>query len=52
MIEVVVSASVLDGVVNKEEVVRSSLREKVDQLSSKDKEWIARLCAALSPPLN
>ena len=51
MIEVVGSAPLVGGVVNKEEVARSSLREKVERLSSKDKEWVARLCAALSPPL-
>ena len=50
MIEVVGSASVVDGVVNKEEVARSSLREKVERLSSKDKEWVAILCEALTPP--
>ena len=52
MIEVVGSAPLVGGVVNKEEVARSSLREKVERLSSKDKEWVARLCAALSPPLH
>ena len=51
MVEAVGSAPLVGGVVNKEEVARSRVREKVERLSSKDKEWVAILCAALSPPL-
>ena len=51
MIEVVGSAPIAGEVANNTEVVRDNLRERVERLNSKDKEWIARLCAALSPPL-
>tara|TARA_R110001606_G_C15128864_1_gene623093 strand:+ start:239 stop:397 length:159 start_codon:yes stop_codon:yes gene_type:complete len=49
MIDVVGSAPV-GGVVNKKEVAGCDLRDKVDRLSSKDKEWVAILCEALTPP--
>lgn len=51
MIEVVGSAPIASEVVNNTEVARDNLRERVERLTSKDKEWIARICAALSPPL-
>lgn len=51
MVELVGSAPVVGDVVNNTEAARDSLRERVERLNSKDKEWIARLCAALSPPL-
>ena len=51
MIEVGGSAPIAGEVVSNTEAARDNLRERVERLTSKDKEWIARLCAALSPPV-
>jgi len=51
MIDSVGSTSIVGGVVNKEKVSgtdNATLREKVERLSSRDKQWVARLCASLS----